>query len=229
MPRPARQPSNPVPNNLNANNNNQNPKNTKKQNPNANNQAAGKKNWNTTVFTKLAKKYQQYTTKPPEEPKEGDSADVKAEFVKARNVYNRVRRYFIEISSMIDYFSKTGFYVFREGVSQSKMHQICQLISSGSMNRLRDVQLNIKNNDLKTRLSFNETVPNFSSKLKITLIKDKDYGYFHSLVGYQNSLLTKTDHHQSSYYSLLGKRELSLEDSKAFMPYEVFIPFDEEA
>lgn len=57
MPRPVRQPSNPVPNNLNANNNNQNGKSAKKQNPNANNQAAGKKNWTTTIFTKLAKKY----------------------------------------------------------------------------------------------------------------------------------------------------------------------------
>jgi hypothetical protein len=117
----------------------------------------------------------------------------------------------------------------REDVSRSKMNQICQLIVSGSSNHLKDIEIDLKNNDVKTRLLINEFVPNFTSKLKITIIKNKDYCYYNSLISYQNGLLTRGDHHQSTYYALLGKRELSLEDSKSFMPYEQFLPYDESA
>lgn len=48
-----------LPNNL------KNPKN--KNNNNNNNNA--KKNWNTPIYTKIAKKYEQFNSKPPEEPK----------------------------------------------------------------------------------------------------------------------------------------------------------------
>lgn len=61
---------------------------------------------------------------------------------------------------------------------KTRMNQICQLISAGSANRLKDIPLDIKNADLKARLLPNEFTPNFSSKVKITLIKTKNYPYF---------------------------------------------------
>jgi hypothetical protein len=63
-------------------------------------------------------------------------------------------------------------------VPKTRMNQICQLISAGSANRLKDIPLDIKNADLKARLLPNEFTPNFSSKVKITLIKTKNYPYF---------------------------------------------------
>ena len=87
----------------------------------------------------------------------------------------------------------------------------------------------MKNNDVKNRLVVNEFVPNFISRLKISLIKNKDYAYFNNLLTYQNTLLGRVDHQQISYYPLLGRRELVMEDSKSFMPYENYIPFDESA
>lgn len=87
----------------------------------------------------MAKKYEEFNSKPIEEPKEGDDASVKAEFVKTKNIFNRIRRYFVEIAIMADNFGKTGFFILREDISRSKMNQLCQLIISGSMNRLKDV------------------------------------------------------------------------------------------
>jgi len=98
------------------------------------------------------------------------------------------------------------------------MNQICQLVTAGSFNRLKDIQIDLKNNDIKNRLIVNDFVPNFNTKLKITIIKTKHYAHFDSLVGYENNLNIKSDL-SSYYYTLLGKRELSLEDSKAYMPY----------
>ena len=128
---------------------------------------------------------------------------------------------------MIDNFSRNGCYVLREDISESRMNQLSQLISLGSMNRLKDVEVDLKSNDVKVRLLINDFIPNFSSKLKITLIKNKNYADFNSLLTYQSGLMNKSDNHQSSYYALLGRRELALEDSNAFVPYEHFIAFDE--
>jgi hypothetical protein len=94
------------------------------------------------------------------------------------------------------------------------------------MNRLKDIPIELKNNDIKTRLLVNDFVANFTTKMKITVIKTRYYSYFDSLVSYQNGLNIKPDMH-SFYYTLLGKRELSLEDSKAYMPYEEYIPYDD--
>jgi hypothetical protein len=93
------------------------------------------------------------------------------------------------------------------------------MITSGSSNRLKDISFDLKNNDIKTRLSVNDFVPNFTSKLKISLIKNSNYPYFDSLISYENSLANRGDR-LNAYYTLLGKKELSLEDSKAYMPYE---------
>ncbi len=107
---------------------------------------------------------------------------------------------------MIDNFSKNGYYIIREDISRKKMNQICQLITSGSMNRLKDVDIDLKNNDIKNRLTFNDFIPNFTTKLKITLIKNKNYSYFNSLITYQSGLLNRIDHNRNNYYSFLGKR-----------------------
>ena len=109
------------------------------RNNNQNNQNAGKKGWVTPIFTKLSKKYEEFASKPPEEPKAEDSAEAKAEFVKAKNIFNRIRKYFNEVFNMIDNFTKNGCYVLREDVSRTRMNQLCQLIATGSMNRLKDI------------------------------------------------------------------------------------------
>lgn len=116
----------------------------------------------------------------------------------------------VEVSLMMDQFSRNGYYVLREDISLSKMNQICQLIMAGSMNRLKDVNIDLKNNDIKAKITFNDFVPNFSSKLKLTIIKNKDYAYFDSLISYQSGLSSRTESLHGNYYSLLGKRELSL-------------------
>ena len=131
---------------------------------------------------------------------------MKAEFVKAKNIFNRMKRYFGEILMMIDNFSRNGCYVLREDVSRARMNQLCQLITSGSMNKLKDIPVDLKNNDIKNRLVVNEVVPNFNSKLKITIIKNKDYAYFNNILAFQNNLLSKNDHHHSNYYPLLGRK-----------------------
>lgn len=41
----------------------------------------------------------------------------------------------------MDQFSRNGYYVFREDLSRVKMNQICQLITSGSTNKLKDISL----------------------------------------------------------------------------------------
>lgn len=43
----------------------------------------------------------------------------------------------------------------------------------------------------------------------------------------QNALLSRPDHHNSTYFPLLSQQELTLQDCKAFMPYELFPPLDE--
>jgi hypothetical protein len=107
---------------------------------------------------------------------------------------------------MIDNFSRNGCYVLREDVSRVRMNQLCQLITAGSMNKLKDVPIDLKNNDVKNRLLINEVAPNFSSKLKITIIKNKDYAYFNNLLAYQNNLLSRDQNQSSSYYPLLGRK-----------------------
>lgn len=128
---------------------------------------------------------------------------------------------------MIDNFSRNGCYVLREDVSQARMNQLCQLITSGSMNRLKDIEIDLKNADLKARLILNDYVPNFMSKLKITLIKNRDYAYFNSLLTYQSFLSGRAENQQNSYYPLLARKEMAFEDAKSFMPYEHYLPFDE--
>jgi len=56
---------------------------------------------------------------------------------------------------MIDHFSRTGYYLFKEDISKKKMNQIWNLIEYASTNRLRDIPFNIKNNDIKNRLNIN--------------------------------------------------------------------------
>lgn len=53
----------------------QNPqKNQKAKNNNPNHPNQVKKGWVTPIFTKLAKKYEEFSSKPPEEPKPEESA-----------------------------------------------------------------------------------------------------------------------------------------------------------
>ena len=196
-----------------------NQKNPRANRNNQNNNQNPKKGWNTPILTKLSKKYEEFSTKPPEEPKAEDTAEAKAEYIKAKNIFNRIRRYFAEIVQMIDNFSRNGCYVLREDIPKVRMNQLCQLVVSGSMNRLKDIEVDLKNNDIKNRLIINEFVPNFNSRLKITLIKSRNYAYFNNLLTYQNTLLSRADNQQISYYPLLGRKELAMEDSKAFMPY----------
>jgi hypothetical protein len=89
------------------------------------------------------------------------------------------------------------------------MNQLCQMITSGSANRLKDISVELKNNEIKTRLTVNDFVPNFTSKLKITLIKNSNYPYFENLISYESSLANRSDR-LNAYYTLLGKKELSL-------------------
>lgn len=93
---------------------------------------------------------------------------------------------------MIDNFARTGYYLFREDISLTRMNQICQLVTAGSSNRLKDITIDLKNNDVRNRLTVNDFVPNFSSKMKITIIKTKYYSHFDNLLTYQ-SLLSKQD------------------------------------
>lgn len=76
-----------------------------------------------------------------EEPKEGDGDEVKAEFIKAKNFQTRIRSYLREINQLIDNFSRSGYCLFREEVPRARMGQLCQIITAGSANRLKDVPL----------------------------------------------------------------------------------------
>lgn len=96
------------------------------------------------------------------------------------------------------------------------MNQICQLITAGSSNRLKDIPVDLKNNDVKTRLTVNDFIPNFTSKMKITIIKTKNYVQFDNLLTYQNLISSKADLHNGN---LVSRKELALSDSKAFMPF----------
>jgi hypothetical protein len=111
----------------------------------------------------------------------------------------------MEINGLIEHFCRTGYYIFKEDVSRTKMNQICQLITFGSTNRLKDIPINLNNNDIKSRLLVNDFVANFSTKMKITLIKTKYYPHFDNLLASQNNASSKQEL-QSSYYTLLGKR-----------------------
>jgi hypothetical protein len=105
----------------------------------------------------------------------------------------------------MDQFSRNGYYVFREDVARVKMNQICQLITSGSTNKLKDIDIDLKNNDIKNRLVVNDFAPNFNSKLQITIIKTANFAYFDNLVSYQNTLSNRSDTN-NVYFNLLGKR-----------------------
>lgn len=61
------------------------------QQNNANN--PNKKVWACLTYYKLAKKFEEFTAKPLDEPKETDSAEVKEEFIKAKNLIHRMRRH----------------------------------------------------------------------------------------------------------------------------------------
>ena len=106
----------------------------------------------------------------------------------------------------MDQFSRSGYYLFREDIKKVKMNQICQLITTGSTNRLKDIDIDLKNNDVKVRLTVNDFAPNFNSKLKITIIKTSDFPYFDNMVTYQAALSNRPDHTQNLYFNLLGKR-----------------------
>lgn len=107
---------------------------------------------------------------------------------------------------MMDQFSRNGYYLFREDITKVKMNQICQLITTGSTNRLKDIDIDLKNNDIKVRLQVNDFAPNFNSKLKITIIKAADFPYFDNLVSYQSALSNRPDNTHNIYFSLLGKK-----------------------
>lgn len=96
------------------------------------------------------------------------------------------------------------------------MNQLCQLITAGSSNRLKDIPIDLKNNEIKTRLIVNDFVPNFTSKMKITIIKTKNYIHFDHLLTYQNLVSSKADSHNGN---LVSRKEYALSDSKAFMPF----------
>ena len=85
------------------------------------------------------------------------------------------------------------------------MNQICQLITSGSTNKLKDINIDLKNSDIKNRLVVNDFAPNFNSKLQTTIIKNTDFAYFDNLVSYQNALSNRSDTN-NAYFTLLGKR-----------------------
>jgi hypothetical protein len=86
-----------------------------------------------------------------------------------------MRKYFIEISILLENFSRCGYYLFKEDVTRTKMNQICQFITAGAANRLKDIPVPITNNEIAARFTVNDFAPNFSSKMKITLIKTKYY------------------------------------------------------
>lgn len=56
---------------------------------------------------------------------------------------------------MIDNFSRNGCYVLREDVNRNRMNQLCQLVIAGSMNKLKDIPFDLKNSDIKNRLTIN--------------------------------------------------------------------------
>jgi hypothetical protein len=105
------------------------------------------------------------------------------------------------------------------------MNQICQFITAGAANRLKDIPIPISNNDVAARFTVNDFAPNFSSKMKITLIKTKYYSHFEQLLALQTLNAQKVENSAS----LIGRKELSLGDSEAFLPFEEFIPLDEPA
>lgn len=85
------------------------------------------------------------------------------------------------------------------------MNQICQLITAGSTNRLKDLPFDVKNNDVRNRLNVNEFVPNFTTKSKITIIKTKNYAYFETLLTNQNTLNGRPDA-SNAFYGNLGRK-----------------------
>jgi hypothetical protein len=161
-----------------------------------------------------------------EEPKDGDSEEVKVEFIRAKNFQTRIRSYLREINQLMEGFTRTGYCLFKEEVPRTRMNQLCQLVTAGSANRLKDIPLELKNGDLKARLLVNDFTPNFSSKVKITLIKARHYPYFEQLLAFQGLHGARND---PAAASLLARRELSLPDSRAFMPYEEWPGLDEPA
>jgi hypothetical protein len=161
-----------------------------------------------------------------EEPKEGDGDDIKLEFIRAKNFQTRIRSYLREVNILMDNFTRNGYCLFKEEVPCTRMNQLCQLLTTGSSNRLKDITLELKNGEWKGRLLVNDFQPNFTSRTKITLIKAKHYPYFEQLLAYQSLLAARND---SAAASLLARRELSLPDSRAFMPYEEFPALDEPA
>jgi hypothetical protein len=56
----------------------------------------------------------------------------------------------------------------------------------GSSNRLKDINIDLKNNDIKNRLVVNDFTLNFTSKMKITVIKTKYYLHFDNLLNLLN-------------------------------------------
>lgn len=148
------------------------------------------------------------------------------EFIRAKNFQSRIRSYLREINILIENFSRSGYFLFREDVPRARMSQICQLLTAGSSNRLKDIPLELKNGELKGRLLTNDFAPNFTSRLKITLIKARHYPYFEQLLTYQTLFASRNDPVSAG---LLARRELALGDSRAFMPYEEFPKLDEPA
>lgn len=126
----------------------------------------------------------------------------------------------------MDSFTRNGYSIFKEDVPRTRMNQLCQLLTVGSSNRLKDIPLDLKNGEIKGRLMVNDFQPNFTSRVKITLIKARHYPYFEQLIAYQGLLSARND---PSTASLLARRELALPDSRAFMPYEEFPALDEPA
>lgn len=123
---------------------------------------------------------------------------------------------------MIDSFSRVGFYLFREEVTLKKLNQLCQLITYGGSNKLKDIPLEFKNNELKAKVNPNETLPGFNTKIRMTIIKSQHYHHFENMVSFENSLNIKPDFN-NIYYTFLAKKELTQDDTLSFLPFEDFI------
>ena len=97
-----------------------------------------------------------------------------------------------EITILIEQFSRSGYILFKEEISRERMGQICQIITLGSTNRLKDIQLNLKNLYSEKRLSVNEQVPHFTSKMQKTTMESKHYQAYDTYISYQNSFNLKS-------------------------------------
>jgi hypothetical protein len=137
------------------------------QQSNPNNQ--NKKAWPSTLFLKLSKKFDEFNSKPLEEPKETDSEEVKAEFVRAKNFVMRIRKHLSEIMQLVNQFTNFGYVVFREDLSKEKALELCQLISLGAENKLKPIKIDFNKDEYKNRIVIEDTNPT-TSKIKITLI-----------------------------------------------------------